>query len=139
RIVPPALGSAGDPTLGGAVVTVYNAAGLTDDDVRVVLPASGWHVSDGATPTYRFRSADPNAPISVVQVRIDRLVGKGRRSGWTYALNEPAQGGVALRLQTGTGTRWCAVAAPKGQAASNDRVDHFTGAGGVPAFCPPRP
>src|SRR5262249_44345578 len=36
RIVPPALGSAGDPTLGGAVVTVYNAAGLTDHDLRVL-------------------------------------------------------------------------------------------------------
>src|SRR5262249_19986052 len=139
RIVPPAPGSAGDPTLGGAVVTVYNAASLTDDDVRVVLPASGWHVSDGATPTYRFRSAAPNAPISVVRGGIDGLVVRGGRSGWPYTLTEPAQGGVALRLQTGTGTRWCAVAAPKAQAASNDRVDHFTGSGGVPAFCPPRP
>ena len=139
RIVPPARGGSGDPTLGGAVVTVYNAAGLTDDDVRVVLPASGWKVSGGAAPTYRFRSADPDAPISSVQVRLDGLVVKGGRSGWTYTLDEPSQGGVALRLQLATGARWCAVAAPKGTKASNDRVDHFVGVGAAPAFCPPRP
>jgi hypothetical protein len=139
RIVPPARGGPGDPTLGGAVVTVYNAAGLTADDVRVILPASGWQVSAGAVPTYRFHSADPAAPISSVQVRADGLGVKGGRSGWIYTLDEPSQGQVALRLQLGSGARWCAVAAAKGMKASNDRVDRFVGVGATPVFCPPRP
>jgi YVTN family beta-propeller protein len=139
RIVPPARGGSGDPTLGGAVVTVYNAAGLTDDDVRIVLPASGWRASGGATPTYRFHGADPDAPISSVQVHPDGLVVKGGRSGWTYTLDEPSQGEVAIRVQLGTGTRWCGVAAAKGTKASNDGVDRFVGVGAAPAFCPPQP
>jgi len=139
RIVPPVRGGLGDPTLGGAVVTVYNAAGLTDDDVRVVLPASGWQASGGPAPMYRFHSADPDAPISSVQVQADRLVVNGGRSGWTYTLDEPSQGEVAIRVQLGTGIRWCGVAAAKGAKASNDRVDRFAGVGAAPVFCPPRP
>jgi hypothetical protein len=90
-------------------------------------------------PTYRFHGADPDAPISSVQVRPDRLVVTGGRNGWTYTLDEPSQGGIALRLQLGTGARWCAVAAAKGTKASNDRVDRFVGVGAAPGFCPPRP
>src|SRR5262249_16926179 len=120
-------------------VTVYNAAGLTDDDARVVLPATGWRVSGDAVPTYRFHSADPDAPISSVQVHADRLVVTGGRSGWTYTLDEPSEGGVALRLPLGTGGRWCAVATAKGAKPSNDGVDRFVGVGAAPAFCPPRP
>jgi DNA-binding beta-propeller fold protein YncE len=136
RIVPPPLGSAGDPRDTGAVLSIYNASGAAADDVRIVLPASGWKASGGSVPAYRFRSGDPDAPLSVV-VKRDQITVRGGRAGFGYTLDEAAQGRVAVRLTVGNGVRWCAAAAPARSA--DDHRDRFKGTGAPPEFCPTRP
>src|SRR5207237_4407885 len=70
RIIPPPSGTPGDPTVAGATLTVYNAAG-SGEKVVVALPASsplaGW--SSVGSGGYRFRSKDPSVPITSVVVR----------------------------------------------------------------------
>jgi hypothetical protein len=119
------------------VLVIYNAAEATDDDVRIVLPADGWKAAGGSVPSYRFRSSDPAAAISTVEVKRDAITVRGGRASFGYTLGEPTQRRVAVRLTLGSGARWCAEAAPS--RPGDDRVDHFTGAGVPPAFCPPRP
>jgi len=118
------------------VLSIYNAAGITGDDVRIVLPPSGWKASGGSVPGYRFRNSDPALRISV-SVKHDRIVVRGGRAGFGYTLGEAAQGRVAVRLTFGSGVRWCAQAAPARSA--DDRKDRFKGTGEAPAFCPSRP
>jgi YVTN family beta-propeller protein len=136
RILPPARGSAGDPTLGGGTIAVYNAAGLSGDRVQVALPAAGWTALGGAAGGFRFRDPAPDAPVTSVKVRADRIIVKARRAGFAYTLDEPAQGQVAVRLSLGAGIRWCAVA-----VGAEDRVDRFVATPNTPAptFCPPQP
>ncbi len=136
RIIPPAPGAAGDPRVAGAVLSIYNAGGSTDDDVRIDLPAASWQASGGSVPTYRFRSADRDAPFTVVLKR-DQISVRGGRAGFGYSLGESAQGRVAVRLTLGAGVRWCASAGPR--RPGDDRRDQFKGTGDAPAFCPPRP
>ena len=81
RIIPPPPGSAGDPTVAGAVLSIYNAAGASDDDVRVDLPASGWKVRGGSVPSYRYRSDDHDAAVSSVIVKRDGIIGARRPRG----------------------------------------------------------
>ena len=141
RIVPPAPGSGGDPTTGGATLTVYNAAG-SGEAVTVVLPAagsaSGWSVA-GATG-YRFRSRNPGDAITNVSVRRDRITLKGGKAGFGYTLDEPSQGAIAVRLALGAGRPWCAAAPPKA-GSTNDTVGRFVAAPKTPppTSCPPLP
>jgi len=147
RIVPPPIGSAGDPTLGGGTLRVYNSAGRTGDDVLVTL-ASGWSVL--GTPSrfkgYRYRSTDPNGPVRAILVTPDRITVKGGKADWSYTLDEPSQGRVAVRLTLGTGGAWCADAPARQSGnppstAGNDRVDKFVAQPNTPApaACPPSP
>ena len=143
RIEPPAPGSAGDPTLGGATLTVYNAAG-GDDIATAVLPASGW--SAIGTAGYSFRSSDPSVPISKVRVQRNRLSLKGGRASWTYSLDEPQQRRVGLRLALGSAKPWCAaglatVSGNPPSPAKSDRVGVFTAQPktAAPLACPPMP
>jgi len=143
RIVPPAPGSSGDPTLGGAVVTVYNAAG-GGDIATVALPASGW--SPLATSGYSFRSSDPSVAISSIKVQSNRVQLKGGRASWTYTLNEPSQRRIGLRLALGGDRPWCATALAKVSgnpptSAKSDRAGLFTAQPkmAAPLACPPTP
>lgn len=81
RIALPEAGSAGDPTRAGAGLRVYNSAGLTIDDVTVLLPASGWErLGKAGNPhAYLFRSGG-DGPIERVVVRRNRLVIRGEES-----------------------------------------------------------
>jgi len=119
------------------VLSVYNAAGVSDDDVRVVLPASGWKVRAGSVPSFRYRDGNRDAPISSVIVKRDGIAVRGGSAHFTYSLDEASQRAVAVRLTLGTGVRWCAEAVPS--RPGDDRVDRFSGGGAPPAFCPPRP
>jgi hypothetical protein len=135
RILPPPPGSAGDPTLHGAAITVYNSAGRTADRVTIALPAGGWKaLRDG----YRFGAGARGAPISGVRLRTDGLVVKGGGGAFGYTLDEPSQGRVAVRLTLGSGIRWCADAPA---TAGADQVDRFIGVRNSPPpdFCPPTP
>jgi hypothetical protein len=142
-LVPPSPGSSGDPTLGGAVVAIYNAAG-GGDIATVALPASGWSML-GASG-YSFRNSDPAVAISSVKVQSNRLQLKGGRASWTYDLNEPSQRRVALRLALGSARPWCASALAKVSgnpptSAKGDRSGLFTAQPkmAAPLSCPPTP
>jgi hypothetical protein len=140
RVLLPAIGGAGDPTLHGASLVVYNSAG-SGEKVTVPLAASGWKVlgSSTAPKGFKFTGSDPNGPVSRVIVKADQLKVRGGKANWAYTLNESSQGRMAVRLQLGTATGWCSDAPAK--AGSNDLVDRFTAAPKTPAppSCPPVP
>jgi YVTN family beta-propeller protein len=153
RIVPPAPGSSGDPTLHGALLVVYNAAGLTTDltvvslDPVGALPGEGWSRlgSGGSFNGWRYKGKNPSGPVSSVIVKADSITVRGGRANWGYTLNEVRQGRVALRLELGT-SRWCAEIPARQSGnppstANNDHVDRFVGQlrAGAPAICPPLP
>ena len=126
---------------------VYNTNG-SGEKVSVVLPASGWTALDDAqTPRgYKYKSALSTDAITRVLVRGNLLRVRGGKSNWSYTLDEPTQGRVAVRLTLGGALRWCAEAPAKASGsppstASYDRVDKFVGARGAqpPALCPPVP
>lgn len=142
RVVLPARGSGGDPTLAGATLRVYNAAG-TGELVTVTLPASGWTTVGAITSLkggYRFRSPDPGAPVQTVLVKRDRIKVSGGGAAWGYTLNEAPQGIVALRLALGTAPAWCAEAGRPPHTPRVDVVDRFSaGRMPPPAACPALP
>ena len=142
RIVVPDPGSEADPTIHGAVLTVYNAGGLTTDSVSVPLPARSLVPGDGWARRgsgYMYRSSDKQGPIALATVTADRITIRGGKAKWPYTLNEPAQGMVGVRLQLGQGVTWCA--AVPASAPSKDHVDAFVGQphAPAPATCPPLP
>ncbi len=153
RIVPPAAGGTGDPTLGGGTLTVYNASG-SGQAVTVALPASdpmsgaGWSLlgSPGQVRGYTFRNPDRNGPISSVRLQADRLLVKGGRGNWAYTLSQPPQRRIALLLALGSDRPWCAAAPAKvsgspPSATGNDRVGLFVAEPKMPPplACPPTP
>ena len=147
RVVVPALGGAADPTAHGAVLVVYNSAG-SGEAASVMLPAGSWRLMGSTLSPKGFRFSAPSSdfPISRVIVKADCIKVKGGRANWPYTLNEPAQGRIAVRVQLGGGTAWCADAPAKASGdppstAANDRVDKFTAQRKAPApgSCPPVP
>ena len=134
RIPLPESGSTADPTRGGAVLRVYNSAGLGSDDVTILLPASGWTriQKTGDPDLYRFR-ARGNAPIERVLLGKDRLIIRGEGARFAYTLDEPAQGRIAVRLELGSGLALCGEAA--GQ--KHDRMNRFVATNAAPPpSCP---
>jgi YVTN family beta-propeller protein len=147
RVVPPAAGSPGDPTVGGATLQVYNAAGLTSDVATVALPASGWKLlgSPSAPSGWRFKGDSASAIRSIV-IKLDRIVLRGGKSAWGYSLDEAAQGVVGLRLQLGSQRAWCTQTSANTSGnppstAKNDRPGRFNASHGAPPplVCPPLP
>jgi DNA-binding beta-propeller fold protein YncE len=143
RIVPPAFGAPGDPTVAGATLRVYNANG-SGEQVTLSLPAAGWTTS--GTDGYRFSDGSPGAIIRAVRVKPDRITITGGKANWTYTLNEPSQGRVAVWLGLGQSLAWCAEAPARASgtppsSARNDTQDRFTAEkhAPAPAVCPPPP
>jgi hypothetical protein len=134
RIVAPAIGSLGDPTLHGATLHVFNAAG-GGEHVVVTLASSRWRsLSSGS---FDYTDTTPGAPVARVTLKDDLLKVKAQKAGWTYTLNESSQGRIALRLLVGTGAQWCAEAPAKlsglpPSSARHDRPDRFTAASKSP-------
>lgn len=147
RVVLPGVGSAGDPTLHGGTLAVYNSAG-SGEKVAVTLPAGSWTpLGSSSSPSgYRYTGSDANGPVARVIVKNDQLLVRGGKSNWVYTLDEPSQGRIALRLTLGSGAAWCGDAPAKSSGnppstTSNDRVDKFTAQTRTPApaSCPPMP
>ena len=135
RIVVPAPGAPGDPTIYTTTLHVFNAAGQTNDFAVVALMASQWRLRGTLTkPEYRYRSS--TGSIRAVTLRADRLVIRGGGSEWDYTLNEPSQGSVAVRFFLGDGG-WCAIVPPSA-ASRSDTVDRYEGQPNAPApaVCP---
>jgi DNA-binding beta-propeller fold protein YncE len=140
-VVVPAVGSAGDPTLGGAALTLYRGDG-GPDLVGLTLPAARWtRVGTTSSPVYRYRDMQRvDGPITAVTLRDGRLVVRGKGVG-LYQLDGAPQGAVALRLRLGTAVELCAAAAAATPASANDTTAKFFGAKNspAPATCPPVP
>ena len=136
-VVLPARNSPGDPTMGGAVITVYNSSGLAPDTFQMTLPAAGWApIGPSATPKgYRFTSL--SGGILRVTVKSHRIVVHGGKAAFGYTLDEAAQGSVALRLQLGSGNVWCAEAGRPPSTPRVDRPGKFQAkAAPAPSACP---
>lgn len=146
RIVPPPPSGPGDPTLHGATLIVYDAAG-TGETATIPLAAGGWSRTGSlATPTYQYRKVASTDPISRVSLQPDRVRVSGGGAGLAYTLDEPRQGRLALRLVLGTALVLCTEASPRaaGQpptTAKSDRTDRFKAAPRTPApvSCPQLP
>jgi YVTN family beta-propeller protein len=142
QVIPPPPSSPSDPRVNGATLTVYNSSGLTGDVAVVSLDGSKWSLSGTSTYVYRDVSS---AAITKVILKQDSLTIKGGKTLWTYSLDEPAQGSVALRLALGGGRLYCTDALAKRSGnppstARNDRVDKFVAQpNSLPASCPPTP
>jgi hypothetical protein len=81
-----------------------------------------------------------------VVVKADSITIKGGKAAWTYSLDEPAQGRVAVRLRLGLLDGWCAdaPARTRGTPPSSAKYDHpglFKAAPKTPApaSCPAIP
>lgn len=140
RIVPPPPGLPEDPRTTGAMLTVYNGAGLTMDIAPFSLPATGWTLI--GTNGYRFRGS---GTVSQALIVADKIIVKAKGAGLDYSLDEPSQGVVAVTLTLGGGG-WCAAAPAKSSGsppstAAHDHPGKFLGQKNAPppATCPPEP
>jgi DNA-binding beta-propeller fold protein YncE len=140
-VVVPTAGGQGDPTLAGAVLTVYRGDG-GPGTVVLALPAARWtHAGAGATATYRYRDRDRvDGPITAVKLRAGHLDVRGKGTG-LFQLDGAPQTSVAVRLRLGTELELCALAPAAAPAAANDTTARFVGARdtAAPATCPPIP
>lgn len=148
-VVPPAWGSAGDPTLTGATLVLYNASG-SGEQTTIALPAARWSRFGRAGGRWGYRYADPQrvaGPVTGVKLDDRGTLALGARGATlAYSLDEPAQGSLALRLALGAAPAWCALAPARTSgnppsAGASDRIDRFVGAPNAPApaSCPPLP
>jgi len=129
-IVPPLPGTAGDPTVGGATLRLYNASG-SGEQVTVALPAADWERTGSG---YKYCPQGSTVRCVVVRPRTFSIKGKG--TDWPYTLDERRQGRMAVRLTLGDGVQWCAES-----GARIDIAGRFKGARptGVVAPCPVAP
>jgi hypothetical protein len=116
-IAPPLAGGADDPTLVGATLRVYNAAG-TGEHETIELPASGWTAYPGGAG-YRFRGA---GAVKRVVVKARKLTVRATLT--ELSLDEPAQRRLVVRLASG-GVEWCAAASSAQPTATVDEPGRF--------------
>jgi len=129
-IVPPAAGSAGDPTLHGATLRLYNASG-SGEALTVALPAAAWTRSGTG-----YKHCPKGASVLCVTVRPRTFSVKAKGTAFGYTLDERRQGSLAVRLTLGSGVQWCAET-----GAKLDLPGRFKSArsAGVPGPCPAVP
>ena len=107
------------------------------------MPDGGSGTGTPATTTgWKYKDVSTAAITSVV-VKNDSITVRGGKAAWTYTLDEPAQGRVAVRLELGSGVTWCAAVPAKTtpSTAANDKVGKFVGQPKTPApaSCPATP
>ena len=142
HIALPAIGSAGNPTLWGATLVLYNAAG-TGEFESIDLPPTEWHVI--GTPAnvkgYQFHDVTPaDGPIVRLYVKPDKIFVSGGKDSWPYPLEVTPQQTLAVRLALGTGAEWCGAAPAKSPTTLYDTPAKFVGLkGSLAATCPPVP
>jgi len=106
-VVPPAVGSAGDPTLHGATLRLYNASG-SGEQLTVALPAASWTRSGTG-----YKHCPKGTGVMCVTVRPRTFSVKAKGPSFGYTLDERRQGNLAVRLTLGSGVQWCAETAAK--------------------------
>lgn len=138
RVVAPAPESAGDPSIFGGTLTVYNGAG-GGERIDIDLPAENWTRMGILTdPRYVFASA---TPVWKVYVKGPKISVRGGKNLWPYTLDEASQGAIAVRLTLGSDLTWCSVALPAPPTSENDQPNKFRALRLQPApdDCPPLP
>lgn len=144
EVVLPDPGGPGDPTIHGATLTVYNAAG-SGEVYTVDLPAEEWYrTGSGDTPPRWIYAA--GSPIWRVKLKAPAITVQGGKAEWGYSLDEPSQGLLAVRLTLGSAITWCGVprAETRGNPPSSERFDRrdlyrAERRGAPPDACPPLP
>ena len=142
HIVPPAIGSAGDPTLHGGVLTIFNVAG-PPQSATYVLPAERWRII--GTPEkfkgWHFHDDTPeDGPIVRVFVKPEKIFVSGGKGSWTFLLGPVPQGRLAVRLALGSDDGWCVEAPAKPPFEVYDTAKRFAGLkGSIPSSCTPVP
>lgn len=101
-IVPPPPGSAGDPTVNGATLRLYNASG-SGEQVTVPLPASGWQRTGSG-----YKYCPKGSTLRCVTMRPRTFSVKIKGTDLPYTLDERRQGRLAVRLTLGDAVQWCA-------------------------------
>jgi hypothetical protein len=139
RVVAPAPGSAGDPTLHGLQVTIYNASGSGEKTILSLPAGPQWSLlgSPASPKGYRYRGPT-GGTVQRVVVKGDLLKVKAKGASFGYTLDEPSQGSIAVRVAAGGSLTWCALSVPK---PGFDHQDTFRGLKDSPAppSCPPVP
>jgi DNA-binding beta-propeller fold protein YncE len=139
RVVAPAPGSAGDPTVHGLQVTIYNGSGSGEKTILALPAGPEWVLLGSAASPKGYRYKGPTGGVvQKVLVKDDLLKVKAKGAGLTYTLNEPSQGSIAVRLAAGGALTWCGVSVPK---PGFDTQDSFVGLKNSPAptSCPAVP
>ena len=123
----PAFDSLGDPTLGGAELSLYRAAGTTAA-VIIPLPASRWtRTGSPAKPAYKYLDADRlDGPIKKVTLKNGRLTIVGKGAG-LHELDAAPLGDMALRLTLGSTDGLCTAAPARAPAEKYDNTAKWQG------------
>ncbi|MFP6664105.1 MAG: hypothetical protein VCC00_07905 [Deltaproteobacteria bacterium] len=146
RVVPPARGSDGDPTIHGATLAVINTAGSGETTIIDLPPGSEWSALGSVSKPkgWKWRSSDPASAVSLVLVKKDQVKVKAGNSAFEYTLDESIQGSVGLRLTLGqNGWLYCSDAAARTggsppSSAKYDQPGRFSAAKRTagPLLCP---
>jgi hypothetical protein len=107
----PAAGSAGDPTVGGAMLRLVNP--ITSQEDSFTLPASGWRARGkppGSSGYKYFDLRRANGPCTRVILQPERRF-KAKCSGSqiAFGLAEPVQSVLTVTLKPGSGPVYCAT------------------------------
>jgi len=103
-------GTADDPTISGATLTLSNPT--IGETVSALLPASNWTAAPvriAGSQTYRYADRTRAAgPCTSVVLRSEReLLATCSGSGFAFTLDEPAQGSLDFRLAIGSSSEYC--------------------------------
>ena len=144
----PGPGTIDDPRSAGATLIVYNSnpvPGSPTDLVTVALPAANWTLNP-ALFQYEYRDLTPGAKVTLAKARPDHVLVKGGGANWSYTLEEPAQGSVAVRFfigdVNGVFRAFCADVPAKASGhppvtTTHDLTDRFDGETKTPVIiCP---
>jgi hypothetical protein len=101
----PAAGSAGDPTLGGAVLRILNRDPL--ESAEHPLPASGWRAAGGGEGYFYSDSAQTGGACRSVVIAQHDIQALCSGEGVAFSLDEPSQGSLAVELVLGGGVVYC--------------------------------
>lgn len=138
QISAPGAGSAADPILVGATLTLYNPT--TAEQQSFALPSGGWEAlgSPSGAKGYKYKDAAlANGPCKKALIKPGKLIKAICRGAQiTFTLDEPAQGRLALKFASGGGTTIQCVDYA-GAAVTEDAPGIFMAKNAAaPAACP---
>jgi len=140
-MVSPAPGSAEDPTLVDASLTITNPS--TGETQTVALPSAGWSGIGNPAGVKGYKYKDSGAafgPCSSVQIKAGKLVkAVCRGAGLSFSLDETSQGEIAVSLNLGAGGTWQYCAAFGGQIIKDEGTSVTAGKGSFKAKAAVRP